>query len=102
MMIDAAYNNDIPKPLGIHPEATHGPGFACVVSTEEYFLILRWCCRNQCGGVYSSLQKRWTLTTPITFGDFLDLLKAYDLLPAEAFDSWEMRRWIKACRLADS
>jgi len=55
----------------MHPDATHGPGFSITVIAEADTYCVRWCCRNKCGGVYSKLQNRWTLRTPITFPDFL-------------------------------
>lgn len=100
-MVSETCDDKIPEPLGMHPEPVHGPGFALHVADESHFFVVRWCCRNQCGGIYSSLQRRWTLTTPITFHDFLEFMKTNDILPADVFESWEARRWIKACRLAD-
>src|SRR5690348_10056079 len=93
----------IPEPLGMHPDFTSGPGFSItVIHDETEYYLVRWCWRNRCGGVYSRSQERWTLTTPIAFEDFLKLLIAHGVITSMSCDSWEMRRWIKACRLAGS
>jgi len=100
MMFAECHGRTLPEPWGMHPDATHGPGFSIIVIAEADTYCVRWCCRNKCGGVYSRSQNRWTLRTPITFPDFLELLKSEGIVPAEVFDSWEMRRWIKANKLA--
>ena len=104
MMLDEfrEVGNKIPEPLGIHPDAMRNtPSFAItVIVAEKAAYVVRWCWRNKCGGVYSYEQERWTLTTPILFEDFLELLKSRDAIFHEALDSWEARRWIKANKLA--
>lgn len=91
----------IPEPLGMHPDYVTGPGFSItIIWPDANRFLVRWCCRNKCGGVYSKAQKRWNLMTPITFDDFLGFLKANNIIPRESWDAWEVRRWVKACRLA--
>jgi hypothetical protein len=81
-------------------DSVHGPGFGVVASHENDSYFVRWCCRNQCGGVFSLARNRWTLTTPISFSAFLDLLAAEGVFIPESFEDFGVRRWIKACRLA--
>lgn len=91
----------IPEPLGMHPDAVTGSGFGImIICPPAELLFVRWCWRNQCGGIYSVALKRWALSTPIAFEDFLEVLKTDGIVPIEMWDAWEVRRWIKACRMA--
>jgi len=93
--------SQIPEPLGMHPDFATGPGYGVgIICSETERYVVRWCCRNKCGGIYSITLNRWTIITPITFEDFLEELKTRDFVTTESFDSWEMRRWVKACKLA--
>lgn len=91
-----SYWAPLPPPLGVHPDSAAGRMFGIVVDDETYVC---WCCRNECGAVFSKTQGVWTLTTPIVFEDFLESLDANGVLPIANRD-WAARRWIKACRLA--
>lgn len=89
----------MPEPMGMHLDPVTGPGFGIIVIyPDKQLCFVRWCCRNRCGGVYSKTLNRWTMITPITFEDFLKELKTNGVITTESCDSWEMRRWIKACK----
>lgn len=89
----------LPPPLGVHPDSAAGRMFGIVVDDETYVC---WCCRNECGAVYSKGRGVWTMTRPIAFKDFLDQLKESGTVSEEATQLFEFRRWSKACMMASS
>jgi hypothetical protein len=99
----------IPEPLGMHPDAPIGRGYDLVIVHSEQRdarpgerFFLRYCHRNKCGGVYSNTFNWWTMVTPITFAEFLEMLKEQMIISAHALESPEVQGWIQACSLASA
>jgi hypothetical protein len=108
-MFVSPWGISIPEPLGMLPGASAGGGYGLVIvhsrqddarPGERFFL--RYCHRNKCGGVYSNAFNWWTMVTPITFAEFLEMLKGQMIISTHALESPEVQGWIQACSLASA
>jgi hypothetical protein len=75
-----------------HPETLANIS-ATIVSRDSAHLVF-YCRRQQCGGIYSLNAELWNLTGPISFADFLDVLRRGGVqLP----DSADLQIWLDTC-----
>lgn len=77
-----------------------GPGFTLVIDAGHDVYVVRWCCSNRCGGVFSRVRNRWTLVVPTSFRDFLGSLKAEGIVTPATLEGFEAQRWIEVNSLA--
>jgi hypothetical protein len=82
-----------PLPRAPHTATLRNPAHTILDASGTRLLC--WCPIHQCGAIYHTEARIWSMEAPIGFGEFLTALRARNILPADGAE--DLAQWIEAC-----